>query len=161
MCLLHWSWDGSFVCFSTASSFGFSICDKKKKKYHNLPPNIIYDHQIHSPIHNNAIPTSNVFSTDDGLALEPTGGLVLSPYGAYPLTAATTLLSHPLATSPRINPYAPHTIATPYPMYYWPYPSPPVSPTSGYYSPLPPHTMVSVLNRGIVNSPLALTRRWS
>lgn len=71
----------------------------------------------------------------------PGGSAMLSAYGAYPLGPAPTVLSHALPPTTRLAPYPP-AIATPYPMFYWPYPSPPVSPTSGYYSSMPHHTII-------------------
>ena len=79
------------------------------------------------------------------------GNAILAPYGAFPLGPATTVLSHALTPTTRLTAYPAPPIAAPYPMFYWPYPSPPVSPTSAYYSSLP-HHIVSCSTFTIIRS---------
>lgn len=65
----------------------------------------------------------------------PAGGTVVAPpFGAFPLGPAP-VLSAVGAVTPRLPAYPGMAYPT---MFYWPYPSPPVSPSSPYYS-SPPH----------------------
>lgn len=65
-----------------------------------------------------------------------TGGTVLAPpFGAFPLGPAPPVLNAVGAVTPRLPAYPGMAYPT---MFYWPYPSPPVSPSSPYYG-SPPH----------------------
>ncbi|KAK3889397.1 hypothetical protein Pcinc_006610 [Petrolisthes cinctipes] len=70
---------------------------------------------------------------------EPTagsGGTVLAPpFGAFPLGPAPPVLNAVGAVTPRLPAYPGMAYPT---MFYWPYPSPPVSPSSAYYGSPPP-----------------------
>ena len=62
--------------------------------------------------------------------------MIAPPFGAYPLGPAPPVLSAVGAVTPRLQAF-PGGLAY-QTMVYWPYPSPPVSPSSPYYS-SPPH----------------------
>ncbi|XP_063591181.1 RNA-binding protein fusilli-like isoform X4 [Penaeus indicus] len=66
--------------------------------------------------------------------MSPGGTVVAPPFGAFPLGPAP-VLSAVGAVTPRLPAYPGMAYPT---MFYWPYPSPPVSPSSPYYS-SPPH----------------------
>ncbi|XP_066954817.1 epithelial splicing regulatory protein 1 isoform X5 [Macrobrachium rosenbergii] len=67
--------------------------------------------------------------------VSPGGTVIAPPFGAYPLGPAPPVLSAVGAVTPRLTAFPGMTYPT---MFYWPYPSPPVSPSSPYYS-SPPH----------------------
>ncbi|XP_042203655.1 RNA-binding protein fusilli-like isoform X6 [Homarus americanus] len=67
--------------------------------------------------------------------VSPGGTVIAPPFGAFPLGPAPPVLNAVGAVTPRLPTYPGVAYPT---MFYWPYPSPPVSPSSPYYS-SPPH----------------------
>lgn len=56
--------------------------------------------------------------------------MLTPPFGAFPLGPAPSVLNAVGAVTPRLPAYTGMAYPT---MFYWPYPSPPVSPSSPYY----------------------------
>ncbi|XP_053633545.1 epithelial splicing regulatory protein 1 isoform X7 [Cherax quadricarinatus] len=67
--------------------------------------------------------------------VSPGGTVIAPPFGAFPLGPAPPVLNAVGAVTPRLPTYPGVAYPT---MFYWPYPSPPVSPSSPYYG-SPPH----------------------
>ncbi|KAK8382536.1 hypothetical protein O3P69_015425 [Scylla paramamosain] len=67
--------------------------------------------------------------------VSPGGTVLAPPFGAFPLGPAPPVLNAVGAVTPRLPAYPGMAYPT---MFYWPYPSPPVSPSSPYYG-SPPH----------------------
>ncbi|XP_050687372.1 RNA-binding protein fusilli-like isoform X6 [Eriocheir sinensis] len=67
--------------------------------------------------------------------VSPGGTVLTPPFGAFPLGPAPPVLNAVGAVTPRLPAYPGMAYPT---MFYWPYPSPPVSPSSPYYG-SPPH----------------------
>ncbi|KAK8382547.1 hypothetical protein O3P69_015425 [Scylla paramamosain] len=83
--------------------------------------------------------------------VSPGGTVLAPPFGAFPLGPAPPVLNAVGAVTPRLPAYPGMAYPT---MFYWPYPSPPVSPSSPYYG-SPPHMATpatpphhTIVNRG-------------
>ncbi|RXG59342.1 hypothetical protein Avbf_09838 [Armadillidium vulgare] len=78
------------------------------------------------------------------------GSVIAAPFGPFPLAPAPPVIG---AVAPRLPPAYPGIT---YPtMFYWPYPSPPVSPSSPFFqsaththlaTPASPHHTMNILN---------------
>lgn len=64
--------------------------------------------------------------------------ITTAPFGPFPLAPVSPVISATVGAVPRLPSYPAPGIAYPT-MVYWPYPSPPVSPSSPFYPSAPAH----------------------